>query len=163
MMGGEIHVESAVGLGSMFCFTVAYLPVAEADIPVFDLLAEEQSDTVGLFAGKTVLVVEPVDLCYLYYEKLLSVSGINVVRVGSQTKLNLDVMNAKAHAVLVSLSGAENTMPDTAKQYKIPIIYIVPGKLDEYRHLTRDYPNSVLLAEPVNFEILTGALKDVLA
>jgi len=158
MMGGDIHVESTEGFGSTFRFTVAYLPVAHADVPFFDLLPENPITPVDLFAGKTVLVVEPVDLIFLYYEKILSASGLNVVRIASQTKLT----NTKAHAIVIPLTGTENTMSDTAQQFKIPIIYIINGQMDEYRHLTHNNPNSILLTGPVNYEELTSTLKRVL-
>ena len=157
MMGGDICVESTEGYGSTFRFTVAYLPVLPADVPFFDLIPETKITTIDLFAGKTVLVDEPVDLTFLYYSKILSTSGFNVVRV-SQTKLT----NTKAHAIVISLTGTENTMSDTAQQFKIPIIYIVTGQMDEYRHLTQNNPNSILLPVPVNYEMLIDAMKMVL-
>jgi signal transduction histidine kinase len=160
MMGGDIRVESTEGFGSTFYFTVAYLPVIDADTRIFDLLAEMPVNAVDLFVNKTVLVAESVDLNYIYYEKILSASGFNVVRVDMETKLI--AQNTKAHAIVVSLSGTDSTMLDNVQQYNIPVIYITPGQPDEYRRLIQNDPNSILLAAPANYQTITNTLKMVL-
>jgi hypothetical protein len=105
-------------------------------------------------------VAESDEMNYIYYEKMLAASGFNVVRVGSQQWFDSVAMNENAHVAVVSLSDVGNT-PHAAIQLKMPIVYIVPGEPDDYRHLTGDNPNSVALAEPVDYEGLVEAMKRV--
>ena len=160
MMGGDMRVESTEGIGSTFYFTIAYMPVPPAEIPVFDLLTETPNMSGRPFAGKTILVAEPVDIKYIYYEKMLSAAGFTVFRTGSQPWFYSDVMNEKTDMTLVSLSGG-NIIPDSTNQPQTPIIYIVPGQPDEYKHLIRHNSSGIVLAEPVNYKILTDALKQL--
>jgi hypothetical protein len=162
MMGGDIHVESTEGLGSTFCFAVNYLPVAPADAHIFDRLAITRKETPGPFTGKTALVAEPVNLKYLYYEKLLTEAGFTVVRLESLSWFEYVAMNENVNLVV---SGTGNTaIPAAAANPSgMPVIYIVSGDSNEYRHLTQNIPSCTLLAEPVNYDTFMNALKKILS
>ena len=158
MMGGDIRVESTEGFGSTFHFTVAYLPVASADLHIFDLLTENQKAPHSPFDGKTILVTEPIDMKFIYYSKMLSSIGFKVVRAESQRWFDFDAMNEKMDVALISFSVAGNVAPCTINHLFTPIIYIVPGKPDEYKHLVSHNPYSMALAEPLDYMTLTDAL-----
>ncbi|MCL2813270.1 MAG: response regulator [Oscillospiraceae bacterium] len=60
MMGGEIRVESELGKGASFSFTVSAIPVDE--LPGADKQEEEHAKTVEQFEGRRVLLAEDVDI-----------------------------------------------------------------------------------------------------
>ncbi len=158
MMGGDMRVESTEGIGATFYFTIAYLPIAPADKPIFELAHEIGSVTDSPFAGKTVLLAEPLDMKYAYYEKLLSAAGFTTIRADlGQQWLDPIALNRQTDVVVATLSAVGC---NTASQSKTPIIYIVPEQQDDNSQLTCD--PCVVLVEPVDYVTLMGKLGEVL-
>ena len=83
MKGGDMWVKSTEGFGSSFYFNIAYLPVRSEDEYIFSEIPAERSSSDMPFAGKKVLLVEPVPLKFVYYEKLILATGATIVKAES--------------------------------------------------------------------------------
>ena len=83
MMGGDMWVKSTEGFGSKFYFNISYLPVAPEDKHIFSGIPAEKISSDKPFAGKMILLVEPIPLKFKYYEKLISATGATVVMAES--------------------------------------------------------------------------------
>ena len=71
LLGSEIHVESHVGEGSSFSFTI-WLPESSADF----VPEQELSDITGKFAGKRILLVDDVAINRIIVASLLEETGL---------------------------------------------------------------------------------------
>ncbi|MDL2233127.1 response regulator [Ruminococcaceae bacterium OttesenSCG-928-L11] len=73
MFGGQLAVESAVGHGSNFYFTI-WMQETESDLP------QEQaiSDATDQFAGKRALLVDDVDINRMIVMSLLEATGLEI-------------------------------------------------------------------------------------
>jgi signal transduction histidine kinase len=162
MMGGNIRLESTEGIGSTFYFTVSYLPVTTADEHIFDPFWKMQEDAAAPFSGKTVWLSESFDMKYMYYEKMLFAAGFSVVRTDVQQWHDPVDITGKTDVLVVSLSEYGNTEHNITGQSKTPVIYIVSEKLYDYYHLTLNNPYSMVIAEPLDFDALTQALKNIM-
>lgn len=75
-LGGEIRLNSIVGEGSEFCFSI---PVEEYENPLSSNNIEVIVDT-GKLKNKKILVAEDEDFNYLYIHEVLTHYGVSVIR-----------------------------------------------------------------------------------
>ena len=83
MMGGDMWVKSSIDSGSTFYFSISYLPVAPEDEHILAEIPAKRALSDMPFAGKTVLLAEPVPMKSIYYEKLISATGATVIKADS--------------------------------------------------------------------------------
>jgi signal transduction histidine kinase/AmiR/NasT family two-component response regulator len=84
LLGGQIHVESSPGIGSVFYFSVPYLPFMENETPQV-----ENEPLVDKPDTKKILIAEDEDSNYILLETILSklYTNIGIIRTtnGQQT------------------------------------------------------------------------------
>ena len=89
-MGSKIHVESEVGIGTLFHFSVWFL--CEKNIPAEEA---EQKIEIPDFSGKTVLVVDDVEINREIIFHLLEQTGISIENA-QNGKIALDMVEESA-------------------------------------------------------------------
>jgi len=125
MKGGDIWVESIEGSGSSFFFNISYLPIAPADLHIFNDMPEEHDEPL---IGKSTLLFEPVPARYKYFEKLISTTGASVTCAStthdliSQTHFDLIIADASI------IENDEYNILDQIK--KIPMMLICSQKIE---------------------------------
>ncbi len=162
LMDGDIRVETAEGMGSSFYFTISYIPITPEDEGIFNGTYEE----IPFLKGKTVVVVEPKQMKFKYYEQLLSVTGASIVQVaGLQQWFDYAGQTGHADAVVLADVSVFDDMDDGAHlqikfiRPKLLIVLVVPGHIDNYYHVMRNSRCSVAIEEPVDYRKLAGVLK----
>ncbi len=165
MMGGEMWVESAEGVGSTFYFSISYLPVASEDEHLFNELSDKMLSADRIFNDKTILVVEPEVLKYKYYEQMLSISGASVIQAESlQQWIDFITQTNHIDAVVADASVFNNVDSDDIRQIKsvragLPMILSIPGQCADYQQVIRDSQCNMTLEEPLNYDVLIRALR----
>lgn len=110
--------------------------------------------------------MEPKQMKYQYYEKILSVTGASIVQVtGLQQWFDYAEKTSHTDAVVLADASIFDDIDDgTYLQIelirpKLLIVLVVPGHIDNYYPAIHDSQCSVALEEPVGYRKLAGILK----
>ena len=160
MMGGTIGVESVEGEGSMFKFTISYIPVLPIDEPVFAELRVEKPEDEQYFHGTTILVVESEPITLKYYEKMLTYNGATIISATNVAQW-MELMNREKHInmVLVDACVFQNEDHDLIKNIKsmrtgLPIVLIVPQRDEYYNRIINKMQCTKVLEGRPDYETL---------
>jgi len=121
LLGGEIRVESNVGVGSSFFVTIPYKPVLK------NIKAKETESKC------TILIAEDEEINYLYLETM-----INVI-----LKLNCNILHAKNGEEAVDICKSNQNIDFVFMDLKMPVMcgYEATKKIKEL------YPDLVIVAQ----------------
>ncbi len=165
LMGGRMEVESVEGTGSSFRFIIPYVPVVPEDKYLFDEPPERKSSFDKPFTGKVILMIEPEEVKYLYYKKLLTATGASVIRFSclhdpSDYIEQCDQINA----VIVDMASFRIVDGEILEHIKsvrpeLPVILIVPSLTEEYLPLIRVCRCDAVPEEPIDYKKLTEILE----
>ncbi|MDR1866197.1 MAG: PAS domain S-box protein [Bacteroidales bacterium] len=166
MMGGDITVESVQGEGASFYFTISYLPVAPEDRYLFEEPpAKELAAKKRPFKNTSILIVEPGVMSRGYYEKLLSLTGADIL-FAQTLKQWTDAITQQKHidVVLANADVLKNEAPEEIQQLKsiragLPLVLTIPEHNEYYRQLMTETQCNKVLEMPTNFENLYQTLK----
>lgn len=77
LLGGELKVESEVGKGSTFCFS---LPYVQVDVPIEDK-ADKIIPTIPDFSNNTILIAEDMESNFLFLNRLITLTKAKIIWV----------------------------------------------------------------------------------
>jgi len=126
MLGGEIWLESKIGVGSTFWFK---LPVERNDYPEMTVSPSDKVKDVYQWNGKTILVVDDMEATHILIERMLKKSkakviysnnGNDALRYFDEAGINIDLVLLDLH--MPGMSGYDVVKQIRMKNVEIPVI-----------------------------------------
>ena len=161
MLQGNITVQSKVGVGTSFIFSIPYVPVDETKVKSSDLISSEQIP----MSGTSILIAEDDFASYLYIQKALSGEGITFLRTtnGDDT-VKVVMENPDLSVILMDIkmpgmTGLEATRKIREFNSRVPIIAQTAYSLSGDRELAIEAGCTDYISKPINRRELQNMVK----
>jgi PAS domain S-box-containing protein len=166
IMGSELQVESTVGLGSRFHFTLPVIPAAEGNVTGSDDSLPTLHARLAPGQQVTALVVDDSTVSRRILSKLLESAGLQVITAtGGREGIDL----ARTHQPDVvfmdvkmdDLDGftATRRLAEDEKTKRIPVIAVTASAFGDTRQAAQEAGCVAYLPKPVRAEQLFAALQ----
>ena len=170
LMGGEIKVESQVGVGSVFTFTILACPVTD-EISFREVAPEKQAPTGYLEQCLRVLVVEDNPVNSRFAQRYLEKRG-HVVDVAANGELGVEAFRNKIFDLVLMdvqmpvMDGLQATAAirdwEDDPEVHVPVVGLTAHASAEDRERCLQAGMDGYLTKPVNLSDLDKVLADVL-
>ena len=166
MMGGDITVESVEGEGSIFHFTISYLPVNPEDEVFFGEKVDGEKINQP-FEGMSILFVEPEEMTYRYYEKLLTSTGASLIHAYTVKQWMDTIQQQKdIDVVVANASVFKNEDGEALREVKsvragLPLVLIIPEHNEYYNRMINDSQCNKVIEGLANYANLYEILKKI--
>lgn len=167
LLGGALAVNSVLGKGSEFIFTIPYKPIPlkrKAQISGISVNANVEFD----WAGKTLLVVEDIDTNYRFIYAALSRTKINILKAeDGMEAIKVCEENENIDLILMDvnmpvLNGYDATLEIKKIHPNLPVVIQTAYALQDEEQRSKAVGCDAFLSKPVSlnslFEVLSRFL-----
>lgn len=170
LMGGEMKVQSHVGMGSEFSFT---LPLGIAPAEAIALLEEEEVDESREISRLRILVVDDVPLNQLITTKFLAKSGDHEVECAGNGREAVEKWEAGSYDLIFmdmqmpDMDGVEATRVIRSREAqlagttRVHICAMTANAMKEDREICREAGMDSYLTKPMQERDLTAVVRNV--
>jgi PAS domain S-box-containing protein len=127
-MGGQFSIISSEGKGSVFSFSLPYIPIK--DINITKQSSKEVREKKINFSGETILIAEDEEFNYIFLFELLRRTGLNILHAKDGTEV-LPLLKEHPEIKLILMD------------IKMPLM----NGLDATRQVKQDYPQIPVIAQ----------------
>ncbi|MEI7980188.1 MAG: response regulator [Bacteroidota bacterium] len=162
-MGGDIHINSAAGIGSRFMFDIPYHPSGEKH-----LVEQSSGPMQNDFKGKCILVVEDEEYNFEFLEIILGKFNFTILHAWNGAEaLKMFENHPETELVLMDfklpdMPGQEVTRRIREKRENVPVIATTAYAMSGDREKALQAGCADYLPKPIRVEELAGVLRKFL-